>query len=31
MARRPGPGVVDDITPEWMTRRDPILDGIDVI
>jgi hypothetical protein len=32
MARRPGqPPLTDDITPEWMTRRDPILDGIDVI
>jgi hypothetical protein len=32
MARRPGPPpLADDITPEWMTHRDPILDGIDVI
>jgi hypothetical protein len=32
MARRPGqPPLADDVTPEWMTRRDPILDGIDVI
>ncbi|MBL7519923.1 hypothetical protein I6A84_17940 [Frankia sp. CNm7] len=31
MARRPGAPALDDITPEWMTRRDPILDGIDVI
>jgi len=30
-ARRLGPPVPDDVTPEWMSRRDPILDGIDVI